>query len=427
MKQITKNKPRNPLLIINYSLLITLSWKNIWRNKVRSGVILTAIALGLFAGTYLVAFMTGWMIDAAKTEIENHHSYFQIHDASFTANNDINAFMDRDFVENKLKNCDFADELKLSYRLNLTGMLASAANVTGISMRAVNVEDEKTVSKIWQCIPDSLGEFLPDDARMPIVISQRTAEKLKVRLKSKIVFTFADCSGDMQSLAFRVCGIYKTTSPMLDESKVFVRHDDIFSITGMPENTVHEAAILVKDIETCETIYPKLKNLLPNLDVKDWRTLTPLMAVSFDYMDYVVFIYIGIFLFALSFGIINTMLMAVLERTRELGMLGAIGMTKGRIFKMIMLETIFLTTLGSFLGVILAALVLIPTMKSGIDLTPFVGNSFEDFGMGAVVYPALNVKMIVQIISLVIVASILSAIYPARKALKLKSLEAIRE
>jgi len=412
--------------IINYSLLISLSWKNIWRNKVRSGVILTAIALGLFAGTYLVAFMTGWMLDSTKTEIANHHSHVQIHNRSFIANNDINGFMDREEVEKALQNSTFANEMKISYRLSINGLLASANNVTGISLKGVNTEEEKSVSNIWKCIPDTLGEFLPNDASMPIVISQKTAEKLKLKLKSKVVFTFADCNGDMQSIAFRVCGIFKTTNTLLDENKVYVRYNDIFDLSALPPNAIHEVAITVKDLESCEILFPKITALFPNLSVMDWRALSPLIAVSLDYMKYVVFIYIGIFLFALSFGIINTMLMAVLERTRELGMLGAVGMSKHKIFKMIMLETVFLTAVGSIAGILLAIIVIIPFMKSGIDLTPILGGSFEEFGMGSVVYPLLTANMLIQILLLVVVASILSAIYPARKALKLKPLEAIR-
>ena len=406
-------------------MLLRISWRNIWRNKVRSGVILTAITLGLFAGTFLVAFMTGWMFEAANTEIANHHSHFQIHHKRFMANNDINAFFDRETIETTLTNCDFASEMNVSYRLSINGLLASAANVTGISLKAVNPKEEKSVSNIWKCIPDTLGEYLPDDARMSIVISQKTAEKLKVRLRSKIVFTFADSNGDMKSLAFRVGGIYNTPSPQLDESKVFVRLEDIYAETALPPNVVHELALTVKDLEASEALFPKLAALLPDLEVKDWKVLTPMLAISLDYVRYVVFVYIGIFLFALSFGIINTMLMAVLERTHELGMLGAIGMEKRKIFKMIMLETTFLTLLGSFTGIILGALLIIPTTQSGIDLTPLIGDSFEGFGMSSIVYPVLKTEMVVQIITLVIVASILSAIYPARKALKLKTIESL--
>ena len=177
MKKLSKNnKPHLPLLIINYSLLINLAWKNIWRNKVRSGVILTAIALGLFSGTYFSSFMSGWMISSVNNDIENHISHFQIHDTAFIANSDINAFFDKNRVEAKISESSFDKDVKVSYRLKLNGMLASATNVAGVFAKAVNPEDEKAVSKISRQIPDSLGSFLPEDARMPIVISKNSRE-----------------------------------------------------------------------------------------------------------------------------------------------------------------------------------------------------------------------------------------------------------
>jgi len=147
----------------------------------------------------------------------------------------------------------------------------------------------------------------------------------------------------------------------------------------------------------------------------------------FTIIDYMAVIILGIFLLALSFGIINTMLMAVLERTRELGMLGAIGMSKGKIYNMIMLETVFLTLFGSVIGIILAVALILPLIETGIDLSFFMEDLMEDYGFSSVIYPVANMKMFVQILALVILAGILSAIYPARKALSLKPLDAIRE
>jgi ABC-type lipoprotein release transport system permease subunit len=408
-------------------MLINLSWKNIWRNRIRSGVILTAIALGLFSGTYLVAFMSGWMVGSVNNDVENHLSHIQIHDTAFMANNDINAFFIQNSVEAKLTESGLASQINVSFRLKINGMLASASNVAGVSAKCVDVENEKAVSKIWQQIPDSLGEFLPENTRMPIVISTKIAEKLKVKVKSKIVLTFADANGEMQSMAFRVGGIYKTTNAMLDEAEVFVRLSDVAALAGLPENAVHEAAIKVKDLETCDIIYPQVKAALPNLDVKDWKTISPTLAMSLEYTNFAAIFILGIFILALSFGIINTMLMAVLERTRELGMLGAIGMSKSKIFGMIMLETIFLTLLGSFAGIIAATLAILPSINSGIDLTPLMSNSFEQFGYGSIIYPVLNLEMFIQIICLVVLAGILSAVYPAFKALRLKPLEAMRK
>ena len=438
--------------------LINLAWKNIWRNKVRSGVILGAIAIGLFSGTFLLAFIDGWIIGTIKNDIETQYAHVQIHDTDFLANYDINAHFQLSVVRDHLSTLETENytctlyevhsnlktenwklktenwklktenyNLKTSYRLNIMGMLASPYTAVGLSAKAVWEDEEKSVSDVWKHIPDTLGAFLTNDTRNAIVISQRIADKLKVRLRSRIVFTFQDAHGDMQSVAFRVGGIFKTSNAMFDEANVFVRYTDIFGYTGLPDGAVHEVAIRLPDIETCNIVAPQLKSMFPDMDVQDWRELNPALALTLTYTDFMGVIILGIFLLALSFGIINTMLMAVLERTRELGMLGAIGMSKRKIFNMIMLETVFLTLLGGIVGIILGIAVVLPTMETGIDLGFFMGDQFEDFGFSSIIYPILNVQMVVEIVVLVILAGILSAIYPAKKALKLKPLEAIRE
>ena len=410
------------------SQMVRLAWKNIWRNKVRSGVILSAIAIGLFAGTFMLAFLNGWIIGTVNSDIETQYSHIQIHDTAFLVNYDINACFLRKDVENNICRDDIKGvPTKTAFRLCLTGMLASPYNVAGVTAKGVWEDEEKQVTTVWEQIPDSLGAFLPEDAKMPIVISSKIAEKLKVKLKSKIVFTFQDVHGDMQGIAFRVCGIYKTTNAMFDESSVFIRYSDVFDYTGLPEDAVHEAAIRVSDLETCKTALPQLKNMFPDMTVQDWTELNPAIAIILTYTDFMAIIMMGIFLLALSFGIINTMLMAILERTRELGMLGAIGMSKKKIFNMIMLETVFLTLLGGIVGIVLGVALIVPLQKTGIDMSFYMQDQFEDFGFSSFVYPILDVKMLVQTIVLVIFAGILSAIYPARKALKLKPLEAIRE
>jgi len=410
---------------MNIKRIASLAWKNIWRNRVRSGVILGAIALGLFAGTYLSALMTGWMIGTINSDINNFMSHVQIHDSTFIANSDINAYFLKTPVAERLAQSGI--EAQTAYRLKLNGMLASAGNVTGIVVKGVFRDQEMQTTTLWKQIPDSLGSFFPDNFRIPIVISAKTAEKLKVRLRSKIVFTFQDVSGNMQSLAFRVCGIFRTTNGMLDESMAFVLYDDIFPATGLPQDAVHEAGILFRDLKASETLAPQVKALFPDMRVEDWREMNPMLSMSLEWINMMAVVIIGIFLLALSFGIVNTMLMAVLERTRELGMLGAIGMSKKSIFSMIMLETVFLTFVGSVVGIILGVALLLPSIHTGLDLTPLMGDTFVDWGFGSVIYPQINVAMFVEIVILVIVAGILSAIYPAMKALKLKPLEAIRQ
>jgi len=423
--------------------IINLAWKNIWRNKVRSAVIISAIAIGLFSGTFLLAFMNGWILGTVDSDIRTQYSHIQIHNTEFLANNDVGAYFMRDDIgrgvlHTPTLNTENETEINghiqgrmqyaptVAYRLNLNGMLASAHNALGITAKGVFPDEEMQVTDVWKHIADTMGVFLTDDSRMPIVISSRTAEKLRVRLRSRIVFTFQDATGEMQSLAFRVGGIYRTTNAMFDEATVFVRYADILPYTALPEGAVHETALLFPTIEDANLALPQIKALFPDKTVRLWSELNPALAMYFSFTEFMGFIILGIFLFALSFGIINTMLMAVLERTRELGMLGAIGMSKRNIFSMIMLETIFLTLVGGAIGIILGIAVILPTMETGIDLSFFMADQFEDFGFGSIVYPVFDFAMFIQVVALVLAAGILSAIYPARKALKLKPLDAMR-
>ena len=144
-----------------------------------------------------------------------------------------------------------------------------------------------------------------------------------------------------------------------------------------------------------------------------------------DFMLIYYLIFIGIIMLALAFGIINTMLMAVLERTKELGMLMAIGMNRKRIFTMIMLETIFLTAVGAVAGIIAGWSITGAFGKTGILLAGW-SEGFEAIGFAAKVYPVVTPQFIVFTVIMVITTAILSSIWPARKALKLNPVEALR-
>ncbi len=402
-----------------------LAWKNIWRNKVRSSVIIGAIVIGVFAGTFMTSFITGWMQRQIESDINSQISYIQVHHKNFLDNYDLEDYFRRQDVEPVLRSNDTITHV--SYRLKIVGMVASAANAVGLNINAVDVPEEIAVSDLYKSIPDTCGNFLQDDKPMRIAMSRRTADKLKVKLNSKVVVSFQDINGETVSLAFRIGGLFKTTNSVFDEGNVFVSKNDVASLTGLPAGAAHEAAVMIRIPETCEKITRELVRQLPGMDVQNWKELVPMLKLSDEWQGLMSTIILGIFLFALAFGIVNTMLMAVLERTHELGMLMSIGMSKRKVFDMIMTESLLLTLVGSLIGVLIALLVIALTARHGIDLSFMMGDDFEDYGFGSLVYPAISVGMFIQITVLVLLCGIISAIFPARKALKLNPLEAIRQ
>jgi len=249
---------------------------------------------------------------------------------------------------------------------------------------------------------------------------------LDYRIRNRIQITISDRSGNPVQGIFRVCGIYKTTNTGFDQMTAFVNKGELAKLYGGGEILIHEIAILLDDIDNIDTVKDKLNSSVPGNNIlRTWKELAPDAALLNDFMIIYYLIFIGIIMLALAFGIINTMLMAVLERTKELGMLMAIGMNRKRIFSMIMLETIFLTAVGAVAGISAGWAITGAFGKTGISLSGW-SEGFEAIGFAAKVFPVVTPEFIIFTVIMVITTAILSSIWPARKALKLNPVEALR-
>jgi ABC-type antimicrobial peptide transport system permease subunit len=258
--------------------------------------------------------------------------------------------------------------------------------------------------------------------RYGLLITDKT---LDYRIRNKVQITISDKEGTPIQGIFRVCGIYKTTNTGFDQISVFVNAQGLENLYGGNDILTHEISILLKNIDDTEMVRGKISRISGDNTVMTWKELAPDAAMMNDFMIMYYFIFIGIIMLALAFGIINTMLMAILERTKELGMLMAIGMNRRRVFKMIMLETIFLTVVGAVAGMLLGWAIAEVLGKTGIHFTSW-GEGFEAIGFAARVYPVLTPGLFVFTTVMVLVTAIISSIWPARKALKLNPVEALR-
>ena len=246
------------------------------------------------------------------------------------------------------------------------------------------------------------------------------------KLRSKIVFTFSGVNGEMSYQSFRVCGIFKTNNTMFDQMNAFVKEESIASVAGFMPNDYHEISIILNnETEDLNNFKTTLQSEFPEASIMTWKELAPDAGMMADFMTVYYYIIMGVIFFALAFGIINTMLMAVLERIKELGMLMAIGMNKKRVFNMIMLETIFLTIVGSAAGMVIGGALIGIFGKVGMNFAS-VQEGFEAFGWSAMVYPNIDISFFFGVTIMVIIIAIISSIIPARKALKLNPVEAIR-
>jgi len=403
-------------------MLFKIAWRNIWRNRTRSLVVIASVAVGLFAGMFMIAFFQGAVKQEIDSTVETQLSHLQFHNPAFIDDKDANytIYNGHAIIDILKKDINIK---AVSGRVITTGMISSSSTASGVEIHGIVPDDEKAVSSISEDIVE--GTYFTGVKKNEIVIGKKLAEKLGVKLHNKIVLTFQSKSGDLTAGSFRIGGIFRSRNSTFDEITVFAQFADLAALLGTG-NEVHEIAVMLKDGQKVEQVTKMYKKAYPLLLVQTWKELSPQIALLTGVMDQVMYIIIGIILLALMFGIINTMLMAVLERQREFGMLMAIGMNKPRVFFMIMLESVMLTCAGIPAGMLLAIGTVGYLSKQGIDLSS-ISKALSQFGFSNIIYPDLQHSVFLPIILMTAFTAILSAIYPAIKALRFKPAEAIHK
>lgn len=402
-------------------MLLTLAWRNIWRNKRRSLIIITAIAVGLSCGLFASSVMFGMGESLVNSTIDRDLGHIQIHSLKFEDEKLISdTIPDVNSVIGSIES--FKNIVGVTKRIVIEGMGSSAVTSTGLRIVGIIPESEQSVTSIHNQIVT--GNYFSSTGKNQIVVGQKLAENLGLREKSKIVLSFQDLDGSIIYGAFRIAGIFKTESSVFDKSNVFIRQDDILSLINS-KPFYHEIVIKVSSVNDVDSVYSSLNKKLPNLSVKSWKELAPELKLMDEMMGFQLNIFLGIILFALLFGITNTMLMSVMERIREFGILMAIGMKRKRIFLMIIIETLALSLIGALIGMIFASVLISYFGKIGINLSAFA-EGLSAWSLSPVLQPVLPFIFYITITIMVIITAILSAIYPAIKAIKLIPAKAIR-
>lgn len=472
-------------------MIWSIAWKNIWRNKKRSLVVIVAVTLGIISGVLLVGIMKGWVEQRMHDAVYNEVSHVQIHNKGYIDNEEIDLTV-RNINEIESAVNSIPGVTGLVKRTKVIAMASTPWANCGVVIYGIDPESEKKITEIHKKIVTGGGTYLDSQKSGEILISDKTAEILKLkqytvteetikalqgegvpetvldrldslkdirfrspgdftealkkslnvkelekfgilvmdkaldyRIRNKVQVTLADSSGTPVQGTFRVCGIYKTTNTGFDQISVFVKSEELSDILGTGEPLIHEIAVLLDDIENSDSVKEQLAGISDHDIVQSWKELAPDAALMNDYMVLYYFIFIGIIMLALAFGIINTMLMAILERTRELGMLMAIGMNRKRVFSMIMLETIFLTSVGAVAGMIAGWALIEIFGKTGIHFAGWE-QGFEAMGYSARIFPVITPDFFIFVTLMVIATAVIASLWPARKALKLNPVEALR-
>jgi len=422
-------------------LLVKIGWRNLWRNP--RGTLLTALALGM--GLTLLLVSLGLLDGSHDQMIDNGVRFGTGHvviQAAGYQDSGSQALLLPVQVASEAEAFLRADSMQhgargVSPRLLASGLMSSAANSDGVGIMGVIPKEERAVSLIPQRIVQ--GSYLADDQQSGVVIGADLARKLAVKVGAKVVvMTQAVQSpameaanaggGEMQSALLRVSGIFRTGIPEIDAHIVQVPLSDAQALLGVPDRVTQVAILLGREGDSAIVAEGLRKRFtgVP-VEVLPWREAMPPLAQLFVLDEAFNYVMNGVVLTMVGLGILNTILMRVLERRYEFGLCTALGLRPAQLAVMIIGESLALTTLSLVFGLLLGLSVQRYFATSGLDLRWFFRSSLPTaLVFDPIIYAHLSFSRIASSVGIVFLTATLISFYPAYKAARTKLPDALK-
>lgn len=409
-----------PISILN-SPLLALALRNLVGHPRRTLLTAGAIAVGLASLIFLWGFNEGLhrnMLDNFQNAIIggvqiHQQGFFQHPDLSLTISNPRK-------VAASLKQAGAED---FSYRLESFGLAASDATTQGVMLIGMDPKRETQVTELPRRI--GIGRFLQEDDNYTLILGATTANNLQAKLGDEVIIIGYDRYGAMIAESFTLIGIITSGEMGLDSGMAITSLSTLQEMLDMPEQ------ITTVVIKVNEKRLPGLVNQLKqslsgeNLEIMPWYLMFPVMKEWVTLHNGFLYLFLGVVLFIVLAGELNTLLLSMLDRTREFGMLMAIGTTRQQVAIMLMIEAGVIGVIGILLGILLGYAIILITGIVGIDLSILLGSTSR-FYVDPLIYPQLKLDHLAITVNAIFIASLLSGLYPAWRASLLQPVEAIR-
>lgn len=410
---------------------VKLSWKNIWRNKRRTLLTINAIGFGVMALVVLHNYYDGFHEQVIHNVIRYQSGHLVVSYPGYHVRNNPQAFVKNPFkIDRWIKEQDTVQTY--SHRVALQGMISTAYGSANIGIVGIEPKKEKEVTKFASNIVG--GKYLSEHKgkTKAIVIGKELAKILKAELGSKVVVLTQGIDGSIGNELFFVEGIFRTQSDA-DKAMAFVQIEDARQILGLPKTAVHQVAIVLKS----ETDLPQVRDQFRSffgspaeakLLIESWKDLQKPVMAMIELNKSANRLLMFIILFVAALGIANSVLMSILERTREFGVMFAIGTTKVEVMRFVMVETMLLGVVGVLVGNILGLAVTMYFGKYGFDLAWLTSQKLVVQGsiIQTVSYPQIHWMNSLHVSGTVLLFSFIVSIIPLRYISRLQPVKALR-
>ena len=401
-------------------ILAMLAWRNLWRNHRRTIIMISAITVGVWAMIFMTALMRGMVNDMLRGGIQTLPGHVQIHHPGFRDDPSVNNLipatgtaLDEIFGDNGFE--------PWASRVKVPAVITSERESRGVTLFGIDPAAEAQITFVADDIAE--GRHLEGEADSGIVIGRKLADKLDTRLGKRVVLMSQDPDNEIADRGFRIVGIFNSDPDSLEETFVFAGRATIQKMLGIGDG-VTEVIFLAADHLNVEPLYKRVSELAgPDVVVEPWYELDRYLSTMLNIMDGFVLVWIVVVFLALSFGLVNTLVMAVFERIREIGLMLALGMRPANILGQIVVESLLLLIIGLALGNAFAWMTVVP-LKDGIDISA-VAEGMEMMGASSVLYPDLQIRDVIMANIVVLALGFLASLSPAWRASRYQPVEAI--
>ncbi|HKJ20586.1 MAG TPA: ABC transporter permease [Woeseiaceae bacterium] len=401
-------------------VLSRLAWRYLWRNHRRTIVMLSAISVGAWAMIFMTALTRGMVDQMIADGISVIPGHVQVHNPDYLDDPSVNnriALTDAE-LEQRFGEAGFA---AWASRVRVPAVITSERESRGVTLLGIDPDAERAFSFVDYDKVD--GRFLegPDDNG--VVIGAKLAETLETTVGKRIVLMSQDPDNEIADRGFRVVGLFHANMDVYEETYAFIGKRTAQKMLRIGD-TVSELVFVGSDYRNVEPVYEKVSAAVDDsVKVSRWTEVDTYLGTMLGVMDGFMLIWVIVIFLALSFGLVNTLVMAVFERVREIGLMLALGMKPMSILGQIIIESMMLLAVGLLIGDVLAYVTVKP-LESGIDIS-IVAKGMEMFGASSILYPKLYMDDVILSNVVVLVLGFLASLSPAWRASRYEPVEAI--
>lgn len=416
-----------------FTMLLKLAWRNLWRHRKRTLITLSSIAIGFGLAVLSIGIGDGSHNSLIRNAINLGEGHITIQPRGY-----IEAPANHKYLDDGLSLEQQLNKLKITGsvepRISLQVLTSTANNSVGSALEGLSHDNDPRVTMLKTELVK--GEWIKAGDLRGIVIGEGMARKLKAKVGSKVVIMAGKKGGDSQAQLARVRGIFNSRVPEMDDYLVFsdilfARHFLEGEGANVSKQPVTRFAIFLNDPDSITHWKTVIKNKIESNDVitMDWQEMMPQLVQFIAIDDAGNYVFLLLILIMVVFGVLNTVLMSVLERAREFGLLRALGLSRRSLLMLVFCESLILSLLAIIVGWIVGGGVHLWFSQHGIDFTAMMGeggNVMMGTFMDPIIYTELSWDRVTQLTSIIFIVTLASGIYPAIKAARVTPVEALR-